>query len=167
MISDLNYIATEIDGEFKVTPEALIFAEKWYQEFEPSKQNKKLQGYYQRKPTHLLKLAQIYRIAYSDELVIEVGDIEAALGILGLLERRLPQVFEGVGKNRYSLDVRDIVDYVKSSEGGVLEKILLDAFSSAAEPNKLNELLDGLVQIKKISRLPADGGGWLVTYTGG
>jgi len=166
LIADLDHIANEVSGEFTMTPESLDMAEEWYQKFNPSRQHKKLQGYYQRKPTHLLKIAQICRVAYSDELVIEKQDIETALGILNLIEKRLPQVFEGVGKNTYSLEMRDIVDFVKSHNEGILEKDLLNYFSTSAEPHKLLELLEGLVLMRKIKRVPHDAG-WNIVYTGG
>lgn len=166
LVSDLDHIANQLAGEFVLTPEALSFGEEWYQNYNPSGEHKKLQGYYQRKPTHLHKLAQICRIAYSDELVIERSDMEAALSILNLTEKNLLKVFAGVGKNTYSLDMRDIVDFVKSN-APLAQSELIRFFETSAEPRKLMELLEGLAIMKKIERRPDEDGNYMIHYTGG
>ena len=166
LVEDLNHIATQLSGEFKLTPEAMEYTEDWYQKFNPSGKNKKLQGYYQRKPTHLLKLAQIYSVAYKDELLITKEDIDFGLNVLGLIEKTLPKVFEGVGKNTYSFEMEDLVSFLQNVDS-IAESDLLDHFRTAAEPRKLQELIEGLILMRKIGKLPAPGGGWIIKYTGG
>jgi hypothetical protein len=166
LVQDLNHIAENISGEFTLTPEAEEFVEQWYQETDFSKENKKLQGYYQRKPTHLLKLAQIISISYKDELVITKQDLEVGLGILKGAEKNLLRVFEGVGKNTYSLEMADLADFIKAV-GEVPESELLEHFKTSAEPNKLQELINGLVLMRQIGKSPTQGGGWTIKYTGG
>ena len=164
LISDLDYIANNLSGEFTLTPDALKFGEEWYQAFDSSKKHTKLQGYYMRKPTHLHKLAQIIRVSYSDELVIEKEDLEAALNILELTEPRLIQVFAGVGKNEYSLELRDMIAYVKAVRK-LPRAQLLEHFQTAAEPVKIIQMLDYAVAMKKITQTMTEEG-VLVTYIG-
>ena len=151
LVSDLDYIANNISGEFTLTDEAKKFGENWYQTFNPSKENKKLQGYYARKPTHVHKIAQLVRISYSDELIIEKHDLEAAISILELTERRLTHVFAGVGKNAYSLESRDIETFCKANPSIPLSS-LAESFQTSAEPMKLLQIIDFLCLIKKVKK---------------
>lgn len=156
LISDLDHIATNLNGEFTMTPEALKFGEEWYQNFDSSTKSTKLQGYYMRKPTHLHKLAQIFRISYSDELVIEKSDLEASLSILELIEPRLLRAFEGVGKNTYSLESRQVEEFIKAHKT-ITQAELLDHFRTAAEPMKLYQMIEFLCLIKKVRTEHKDG----------
>jgi hypothetical protein len=166
LVDDLNFIATQLAGEFTIEPEAMKYAEQWYQDFNPSGQNRKLQGYYQRKPTHLLKLAQIYSVSYKNDLIITKHDIDFGLNVLTGIEKNLPKVFEGVGKNTYSLEMAEVVDFIKEV-GSISESDLLKHFNTSAEPAKMQELLNGLVLMRHIGKLPEPGGGWRIIYTGG
>lgn len=163
LVSDLEHIATVLSGEFKLDPKAEELAEDYYQKLTVEDKHRKLHGYYQRKPTHLLKLAQIISVSYKDELIILEEDIQAALGALGSTEKNLLKVFAGVGKNTYSLEMRDIAEFVKTV-GEISEKDLLIHFESSAEPAKLQELIQGLILMRKIARLPRDGGGWTLKF---
>jgi len=166
LVEDLNHIANNLSGEFILEPDAMTFTEQWYQDFNPSDKNRKLQGYYQRKPTHLLKLAQIYSVGYKDELVITKEDVEICLKILGGIEKMLPKVFEGVGKNTYSFEMEEVVEYLQV-KSEVAEKDLLVHFKTSAEPAKMQELINGLILMRKISKVPNPDGGWIIKYTGG
>ena len=165
LVADLDHIAKNITGEFELTKEARDYAEQWYLDTADTVQMKKLQGYYQRKPTHLLKLSQIVRVSYTDELVIEKSDIETALGILGLIEGNLRQVFAGVGKNTYALEMKDIADYLNEVKH-VPERKFREHFESAAEPGKLSELIEGLQLMGKVRRETSEEDGFILVWNG-
>lgn len=165
LISDLDYIVNNLSGEFTMTPDALAFGEDWYQSFNPDKAHKKLQGYYQRKPTHLHKLAQILRVSYSDELVIEKHDLENAVNILQLIEPNLLKTFAGVGKSTVSLEIRDMVDYMREN-GEVMQSTLLEHFQTAADPSKIIQMVEYLKLMKKIVSDHSEDG-IILKYTGG
>ena len=92
--------------------------------------------------------------------------MEAALAILNLTEKNLIKVFAGVGKNIYSLDMRDIIDFVQANSP-ITQADLMTYFQTSAEPAKLLQLIEGLAIMKKSKRDINDQGGYTITYTGG
>lgn len=142
LVHDISHISRTLDGSFKIdNKETMKYMDDWYNQLEDSG-NDKLQNYLVRKHVHALKLSMLLRISYSDELVITKDDFDAAVKIVELTEKELPKVFSGVGKNPYSFDVQDIVQFVLLNPG-VKYQDLLKQFQSVATPNVLNELIDG------------------------
>jgi hypothetical protein len=143
--ADLRHISTEVAGEFLVSAEVRRYAELQYLKIESEKHHPKVQGYYTRKHVHFLKLAMLLNISYSDKLILTTDDIDNALKILEVtVEQNLTRVFEGVGKNIYTFDMRDIVNYIKEKQR-VSRKEVLSAFRSVATPAMVNELILGLL----------------------
>lgn len=158
LVVDLNYIANTLEGEFKIEEDAKFFSQSWYRatadKYE-KEEDARLHGYYERKPAHAFKLAMLLRVAYSDELVITLDDYQKALAILGSVEKKMLRVYSVVGKNPYT-DVMDaVVEFVR--EKGKVEKTeLLGRFYHSAEPEKLLQLLAGLVAIGKLDVFGTD-----------
>jgi len=146
--ADLIHIATGIAGEVTLTKEAKDFTEAWYQGpgSKAPPEHYKLHGYYERKPAHLLKVAQLIHFARSDTCVLEQPDIEAALAVLEAAEPSLPKVFYGVGKNKYVVDVVRIAEYIRDL-GIVKRKTVLQHFTHVATPAMLDELINGMIQV--------------------
>lgn len=142
--ADLNHISLNVEGEFMIEQKVMDWMEKWDKEKNLSGNNPKLKGYFNRKATHVHKIAQLVHLAYSDDLILEQSDFEAAINIVESIEPNLPRVFAGVGKNTYSFDMMDMVEFIRINPG-VRRDILLNHFRSNAEPNKLQELVDGLL----------------------
>lgn len=157
LISDLTHIAMNIEGEFELEEEAEDWLEAWNQKHDFHTGNKKIAGFMNRKVTHILKIAQLVHIAYSDILKINKQDFEAAIEIVEALEVNLPKVFAGVGKNQYSLDMRDIVSYVAINPGVILPD-LKNVFQNAATPSMLEELIFGLLEMNELKSELGPGG---------
>lgn len=148
LAEDLAHIST-LHGDFKLTDEATQFLEEWYQTEVDKPRNKNVQGYFNRKHTHLLKVCMLVHVAYSDELVINITDARMALDIINSIEKRLPEVFKGIGKNKHIFTMHDILDYVKLRGSVLREQMLLD-FESADEPDKLMRLVESLIIVKRL-----------------
>jgi len=150
LLSDLTHIAENIGGDFIINEDAEEFMEAWYQEHaEGEIDNYKLSGYYQRRPAHIHKVAMLLHIAKSDSLVLELQDFQNAIAIIQGIERNLPKVFAGVGKNPYTFDIHRMRSFIHQSEP-VAHSEILGMFSSSAEPRKLEELLMSLVAMEEI-----------------
>lgn len=149
LISDLAHIANNIEGEFVVQDEVIEWMEKWNRERNKGS-NPKLAGYYARKITHILKLAQLFHLSYSDKLIINLVDVQSAIGIVENTEKNLPRVFAGVGKNVYSLDTRDLVKFIGDNPNVSRDKVLRE-FSTVATVDVLDRLIQGLQQMKLIN----------------
>lgn len=157
LIEDLTHLATTIEGEFEITPEAKKFMGNedladpgWYLKHSMRESNNyRLQGYYERKPAHVHKVAMLLHLAYSDELVLTVEDFQGALEILDDLEKNLPKTFESIGKNPFSVDLIRMLDFVKQ-HGEVTKREMMATFYQAADPRKLNELIQGLIDMGEV-----------------
>lgn len=143
LVVDLQHISS-LEGAYTISDEAANFMEEWYQNLENSIKYKKLSGYIMRKPVFAHKLAMILHAAYSDEMELQLTDFKSAIELLDAMEPSLPKVFEGTGKNEYSLEMRDILAYIIES-GEISEDKLKTVFMSSAAPAKLAELIDGLL----------------------
>lgn len=148
--ADLLHIATNLEGQFDIHDDAMDFMENWYQnEHKPETSHPKIQGYLQRKPTHIHKLAQLVHLSYSDDLVLNKSDFERSITIIQKTEKKLLNVFQGVGKNKYAIDMKDIYAYIQENKM-VSRTVLLKEFEATAEPTKMLELIAGLIIMKKI-----------------
>lgn len=148
LINDLDHIANNINGEFKLTEEAEDFMEDWYQRNAetPDGLDRKLTGFYNRRPAHIHKVAMCLHVAYSDELILTKKDFEDAIQVIKDIEPKVAGTFRAVGKNRYIADMDGITAFIKYKKK-VSKQEILKAFEASAEPNKLEELLGGLVAI--------------------
>jgi hypothetical protein len=156
LIEDLVHLSTNIEGEFNFTPEAEEFASKWYSENADKwekETDKRLVGYVERKPAHVMKLSMLLHLAHSDDLIITIEDFTQAIGLLEQVESKMLQVFQSIGKNIYTSEMDAITDYIKA-KGQVTRKELLGRFYHSAPPAMLLELINALIVM---GRITADG----------
>lgn len=116
LIYDLDVIQ-KIAGKYEFSPDADIFWLDWYDRYDersptrlcPAKQ---FTGWYSRKPTYILKLAQIHAAAESNALFIEPSHIKKAIIDVESTEQNMAKVFVGIGRSSSSLDVTSFVSLV-------------------------------------------------------
>lgn len=151
LVEDLEHIGKDISGNFEIADDAYEFMENWYQRNAetPTGSDPKLTGYYNRRPAHIHKVAMLRHIAYSDSLVLTLDDFKGAIKDLETIEGKVSDTFRAVGKNTYIASMDDIAAFVKE-RGRVERSILFKQFESAAEPTKLEELVNGLIAIGDI-----------------
>jgi Protein of unknown function (DUF3987) len=122
MEADLTQDLTEIaalSGEFGMTQEAVEWGTLWYKRHFETKGNGLLEdsrfgGYVARKQTHLHKLAMIFSISRSEDLVITASDMQRADEELTNLEADLPKVFDRVGKSQDSVHADRLLELVRA-----------------------------------------------------
>src|SRR3990167_3263791 len=117
LIEDLSLISS-MAGEFTLTPDAIIYGTKWYEEHYKNKtpwlNNDRFAGYLARKQTHIHKLAIVLSAASRDDMLITEKDLEIAIKIIGTIESDMPKVFMHIGKTDEALAVMEIVQTVKA-----------------------------------------------------
>lgn len=149
LVEDLMHIAS-LSGEFKFDNEAYEFfggrdgSGGYYGNLKPPN-NPSLLGFYARKHIHILKVAQLVHLAYSDELILNKDDLEKSIAIIDQVEYRLPEIYKNLGKNVYKLDMDAIYGYIKA-KGKATRTEVFSHFYGMAEPVKLGELIGGLIQ---------------------
>lgn len=144
LMDDLLHISENISGEFQFTPGAKEFFDDWYKKHaDGERDDHKLSGYYERRPAHVMKIAMLLHLAREDSLVLTVEDLEQAITIVKQPEKKLPNVFQSIGKNPYTVDIYRILDYILE-KGAVTKESVRRHFMHSATPSVLNELMDGL-----------------------
>lgn len=157
LIVDLTHIATNVNGEFAINEDAKPFIEHWYRENAEKNvhDDYRMQGYYERKPGHVFKLAILLHLAYSDEREITLDDFNSALKVVEQVEKNMPLVFQSVGKNPYTVEMDSILDFVATKKK-VSRRDLLARFYHAAPPDTLASLINGLIVMERI-KITQDG----------
>lgn len=155
LVEDLNHIANNIEGDFEIEDDAKSFMEQWYKREQAMYEsrgvaNYRLEGYFQRKPAHVHKLAMLHHIAYSDELILNRVDFETSIKLLDQLELKLPQTFQSIGKNPYTMDMDRIYAYIAEKEK-VTKAEILRSFYHVAQPNVVEELLGALIMMERVT----------------
>jgi len=96
LIHDLNQISA-LGGSFLVTTDAKKYFDKWYKDRNKyRKEDKRMDGYYSKKHDLVLKIAMVFSVSISDDLVINEDHIEASIKSLGKMEENIPFAFQGV-----------------------------------------------------------------------
>lgn len=148
LLHDAFDIVNNVAGECAFSPEAREFLGDWYDSGKyrdtANTANQRLDGYYNRKHIHVIKLAQLRSIAESNSLILELRHIEQAIKDIELSEKTLPQVFKHIGKNEYVSDIERIRNYIME-KGKVERKELIREFLHVAGPDQLASLLGSVV----------------------
>ncbi len=111
----------------------------------------RLNGYYERKPIHFLKLCMIIAASKRDETIITMEDFEQALQLFERAESNMPRVFANVGKNPLAVDITDTLATLLARPEGVSKGQLLDMFKHSVRMEEMNEVLDTLIAIGKVT----------------
>ncbi|MBA2706032.1 MAG: DUF3987 domain-containing protein [Blastocatellia bacterium] len=151
LVDDLSHISS-LNGVFTIEPEAEKFMEDWYQRTADtySEADYKMHGFFERLPAHIHKVAMLIRLAYSDELTLTIPDFKEAISLLKMVEKGLPDTFQAIGKNPYTVDMNRIFAFVKE-KGRVTKQEVNQRFYHAANPAMLAELVNGLADMGKIT----------------
>lgn len=148
LLHDLHQLAM-FGGEFQLDKVAKKFYSDWYksrlEKPNPTGDNR-LDGYFERKPMHVLKLAMVVSAALKNELLLTETDIAASLGLLGEIEEKMPKVFANVGKNPLSADIDAVaLAIAENGQRGTMMPELIRRFKHSLRKDELLEVLDMLV----------------------
>lgn len=152
LINDLAHIATNLQGPFSIEKDAKEWMTNWYENGKQITSDQyKLRGYYNRKHVHLLKIAILCHIAHSDELVLNLGDMQEALNVLELTEPKLSKTFDSIGKNTNTNTLELIKNFI-SERGKVpqleLRRKFIHAFDSGDDLDRNLGALQSLEEIE-------------------
>jgi len=152
LVEDLVSMS-QVAGEYTLTPEAKDMYEDWYQariEQPNETGDPRLNGYYERKPMHLLKLSMIISASFRDKTIIEKSDIELGMDLFAQVEDKMTKVFANVGKNPLTVDYDEIEAAILKSGGQANFAELMGKFKHSVRKEELGEVLDTLVAMGKI-----------------
>lgn len=117
LVADLEHIATNLVGPFKILKDAREWGQAWYENLwmkgAPHLDDSRLEGYKARKQTHMHKLAMVLSASRGDDMEITLEDLVAADQFLTATEPNLEKVFAGIGKTEESIQADRFVAFVK------------------------------------------------------
>ena len=134
-----------LKGEFKVSKDFPEAWARWYlaQEDHPPFQDNRFSGYFERRPTHIMKMSMIISAAKSDKMVITVEDLNDAIEILEQTEEKMPQVFAGVGTASHANVLASVMARVGMA-GQITLRDLMYEFRYDADRWLMNKIVETL-----------------------
>lgn len=142
-----------LEGEYRLSETARSRYVEWYQARikEPNTTgDARLNGYFERKPMHLLKLAMLVSASYRDDLIIELSDLEQAMALFNEVESFMPKVFANVGKNPFSMDYEEAMMCVYQHDGPIELGDLLKRMKHSVRQSELEEIMNSLVKMRMV-----------------
>lgn len=165
LVQDLGSISL-LSGDFTVTEGFIERYVPWYTEYSEGKppfDDYRFAGYFERRPTHLLKLCMILCASRSDSKEIDVQDFDRALDILTMTEKRMRYTFSGVGKSN-TAEVMQRVMATLAAKNRVEFGDLLQLFYQDVDKFMLEKMIDALISMG-IVELDMSGGKKVIVYT--
>lgn len=152
LTSDLQHISL-LEGEFQWSPEARDLYEEYYGKIASSDPDDyRIEGFHNRKRTHILKMAMLLSLSEGDELIIHPRDISAAWDLIETIEVEMPKSFSAVGKYEFAADLERILRFIKKS-GEVDAREIYDRNYAVGDHETVARILITLHQMGRIERV--------------
>lgn len=172
LIHDLEIINT-IVGQYDWDKQAKQEYEDWYAEQDRRVTSGEsilgdpiLDGYVGRRPSHIRKISMICAASHSNELVITSSDFQCSKILLESAEKKMAQIFSGVGRGKYVAETDMIIKYVKSRRRVSKSTMLRDLYRSL-DKDSFKNIMETLIEMKIIrSRLSTEDNEMYYEYRG-
>jgi hypothetical protein len=167
LVKDLEQI-NMMAGNFTASDDFIERYIPWYTQYSegpPPFDDYRFSGYFERRPTHLLKLCMICSASRSSKMELAQVDFERALNIIELTERKMPYTFSGVGKNVNSEIMERVMATIKKSDN-IDFGTLMTRFYQDIDRYTLEKLIETLVSMRCVS-VDFSGGGKMIRWIKG
>lgn len=127
--------------------------DNWYRNSDrmPRIPDNRTQGYFVRKPIHLLKVAMLLSLSKRDDKLFKVEDLMMALTLLDSIEKGMKKCFSAVGGNQYATDVERIEHQIKQA-GGLSKAEIVAANYHNLDDLKMKMVLDQLESLGRVTK---------------
>lgn len=145
-----------VKGMFKWEDSARSFYEDWYNSLHRSLRSHNdptTIGYYKSKHVQLLKVAMLFALSKSTDLVLRTEHLQVGLEQLGLVEANLSRVFEGMGRNVLNAVKAKLLDMIRRAGTPLYEKFIKATMYGDANSMEIAEVLTNLTGSDQISIL--------------
>lgn len=160
----VDYLAEiqTLEGSITFSPEARLFYDADYtQRYHNSdfRRNGSLQGYENRRHTHLFKVAIAMMISESPSKVLTVRHLTAAKKILEEAEEYLPHVMELIIASEIGAQANQLYAFIKAAgKAGVPRSDLVRRFGSRMDAKEISSVIETLYQANRVTMDTARGG---------
>jgi hypothetical protein len=147
-------------GDFKVTKEFLDLWTDWYvgqhktNPFEDS--GHRFEGYFRRRPVHVMKLSMIVNASRSDRMIVEASDFQRALGILEEVEKKMPNTFSGVGHYQHAETLTAVMNEI-GLRGEMSQEDLVFMFRNDVDSFTMRGIVNSLSMMEVIDVVSREG----------
>lgn len=137
-----------VSGQYLMDEEAKAFYEEWDHKNQTERlvNDPRLNGYYERKPMHLIKVAMLVAASQKDETTLNKNDLVSALEMLDHIEPAMAKTFSAVGKNPLTLDIENALNTILAKPGISYGELLL-MFKHSVRKDELDEVLNTLQMV--------------------
>jgi hypothetical protein len=165
LAADLEHIATNLAGPYKLDPEAIEWGKLWYKKhYEEGIKilsDDRFGGYLARKQTHLHKLSMIIAASCRDELVITAEDLALSHTMISELESDLPKVFSKLGQTNESVQAERFVNFIRSRGAVPYQEAYRYVYSHFPDAKSFEGILQGAIRAGLV-RLDGTEAGFIV-----
>ncbi len=150
LTEDLIDMATNLVGEYKLSPAAESWGEAWYKRLYTQRSvnldDDRFGGYIARKQTHLHKLAMVLAASQGSELLITDEHLSIADTMLTDLEPDMAAVFSKIGKTDASNYADRLVQYVTKRGGAPYTEVYRYVHSYFPSARDFEDVMAGCVR---------------------
>ena len=113
LVKDLTQIRS-LKGDFKVSKDFLDLWTDWYGNypdlcpFDPQH----FGGYWERRPTHIMKMSMILSASRSNEMIMTDDDLKRSIDILETTEKKMHNVFNRMGQSSQADNIQKVMNFV-------------------------------------------------------
>ena len=159
LISDLADIAASL-GSYKYTPQSRRWWIDWYNDYDERDPDRmcldhRFVGWYSRKPTLILKLAQIITASRVPDMFVEVEHFEKALEVVERLELPMVNAFSAVGRSEITEDVDSVMRIIEQN-GAISDEKLSMLVYRDIDSVKMQNVMDTCFRTGKVKRFWKD-----------
>lgn len=158
LIHDLKTIAT-LCGWVQWSKEAVALYHEWWVRHggQPVPTAKRLaMGYNSRREIHFAKLAMVMSLSRSDELIVQLEDVQEAITFLITVEDRMKFVFNEMASTGSMIAIEEAIDMVRAAtaEGKAVDEAQIISFLMQRFPStQVHSLVTNLIQSKAIKNV--------------
>lgn len=139
-----------IRGKVEMSPEALHWYNDWYRGRDGrNTENRHYAGYFERKPTQMIRLAMILGISEFGntwDLIVTADHMKRALAILNWVEGFLPGAFDQLHETSVGSDQMQIIVQLRKRQGAVKHSELLRLNARRMNADIFRKCMDTLRQ---------------------
>lgn len=146
---------TKLSGAISLSAEAREFFDTDYKEryyTHDFRRNGALQGYENRRHSHLLKIAMAFMVSESNpKLVLEAGHIKAAKYVLEEAEEHMPHVMELIIASEVGAQGNQLYQYIRTrGKEGIGRSELVRHFGSRMDSKEISAIMNTLMTGNRI-----------------
>ena len=157
-----------LKGEYHTTKRFIEAWIDWYSAADenPPFEDPRFSGYFERRPTHVMKLSMIVNAARGDSMLLDKEDIDRAIEILRQTEVKMRYTFSGVGKSSLANTLSQVMAEI-STKKEIRYDELLSRFYNDVDKWGMDKVIETMSAMNFIDDIPIAPGGRTIRFREG